>query len=280
MQYTSEREPPMSANPETKRIERFGLAPSSGPERVGKYIRPLADYLASKLGDQLQFSVLKSFSEVAEALEAGKISFAWLSPLTYAFAADHVQLLLRSVRANSGSYYSVLFALENSELRGLKDLYGRRIGWVSRDSMAGYVLPALALREKAIVPGDEFFLGSHAAVVRSVMSGAVEAGATFCSVNPRDEPVKIVSAGWTETVEVGPSRFRTLGLYGPIPGDVLCAAPTVPEGMRDRFVDAMLHIHEQVGGKEIVRGLFGADRFSEAEPGEYLKLRVALDIKV
>jgi phosphate/phosphite/phosphonate ABC transporter binding protein len=267
----------MDAIPETKRIERFGLAPSAGPERVGKYIRPLADYLASRLGDQLQFSILKSFSEVSEALQAGKISFAWLSPLTYAWAAEGVQLLLRSVRADSGSYYSVLFALEASELRGPRDLYGRRIGWVSRDSMAGYVLPVLALREKTIVPGDEFFLGSHAAVVRSVMSGAVDAGATFCSVNPRDEPVKIVSAGWTETVEVGPNRFRTLGIYGPIPGDVLCAAPGVPEPMRERFVDAMLHIHEQPGGREIVRGLFGADRFSEAEPGEYLKLRLAVD---
>ncbi len=267
----------MSATPETKRIERFGLAPSAGPERVGKYIRPLADYLASKLGDQLQFSILKTFTDVADALQAGKVSFAWLSPLTYARAAEKVQLLLRSVRADSGSYYSVLFALESSELRSPQDLYGRRMGWVSRDSMAGYVLPLLALREKAIVVGDEFFLGSHAAVVRSVMSGAVDAGATFCSVNPRDEPVKIVSAGWTETVEVGPNRFRTLALYGPIPGDVLCAAPEVPDTLRDRFVDAMLHIHEQAGGKEIVRGLFGADRFSEAEPGEYLKLRLALE---
>jgi phosphonate transport system substrate-binding protein len=261
---------------DTRKIERFGLAPSAGAERVGQFIQPLADYLAARLGDQLQFSILKTFAEVSTSLQAGRISFAWLSPLTYAWAADNVRLLLRSVRADSGSYHSALFALETSPLRAPKDLAGKRVGWVTDDSMAGYVLPALALREQSIVPGAEVFLGTHAAVVAAVMSGDVDAGATFCSVNPRAGPSKIVSAGWTETVDVGSSRFRTLGLYGPIPGDVLCAAPDVSESLRDRFVDAMLHIQDQPGGKEIVRGLFGADRFSEAESGEYLKLRTAL----
>jgi phosphate/phosphite/phosphonate ABC transporter binding protein len=261
---------------ETSSIERFGLAPSAGAERVGQYIRPLADYLASRMGDRLQFSILKSFGAVAEDLRARRISFAWLSPLTYAWAADSVQLLLRSVRADSETYHGVLFALAGSPLRRAEDLAGKRVGWVSRDSMAGYALPALGLRELGVAPAKEAFIGTHAGVVEAVMSGAIDAGATFCSMSPHPGDTRIVSAGWTTTVDVGSCKFRSLARFGPIPGDVLCAAPGVPVAMREGFVETMLHIQDAPGGLEILRGLFGADRFSRAEPADYLKLRTVL----
>lgn len=261
----------------TPRIERFGLSPSSGPERVLQFVRPLAAYLAERMDCEVQFAILDSFAEVAEELRAHRISFAWLPPLNYARAADGVQLLLRSVRADSGSYHSALFAREESQLRSAADLAGKHVAWVSRDSLSGYVLPALALREAEVKLGEETFAGSHAAVVKAVKDEWADAGATFCHVTEIDGVQHVISAGWTETVDVGTTRFRVLGRYGPVPGDVLCAAPSVAGAALARFLDAMLHVHEQKGGPEAVRGLFGADRFVEADPGEYRKLRLAAE---
>ncbi len=258
----------------------FGLGPSPGPERLARYLGPLGAYLEARAGFAgLAIETLESFTEVAAELESGELRFGWLPAATFARSAraSRIKLLLQSIRGDSSSYHSVLFVRADSPLQTLADLRGRRVAWVSRDSSAGYLLPAHALKESGAEPGWESFEGSHAAVVRAVASGEVEAGATFCSIDPNARPNRIRTAGWTETIEVQNVAFRPVATFGPIPGDVLCASPGSSYGERALFVSAMARMHLDPDGVGIVRGLFGADRFEIALPRHFQSLQAATE---
>lgn len=255
----------------------FGLVASPGLYKTVRFTSPLADYLTERLGEPVRTEILGSFVEVAAALAGGTLSCAWIAPLTYARAAEGLQLLVRSVRRDAGSYHGALFTRADGPIQALEDLRGKKVAWVARDSVSGYVLPALALSERRVQPGAQAFLGTHATVVRAVASGTADAGATFCTLDPRTRPPSIVTAGWQETVDVGQARFRALEFYGPIPSDVVCATPTLARNLRERLVSALERIHETPAGQEMARGLFGADRFVQAEPQEYFRLRLAMD---
>lgn len=256
----------------------FGFAASPGADRVARSIVPLAEYLRHTTGSPtFEIVVLDGFEQVAASLEQGEVAFGWLPPLTFARLAARVtsRLLLQSIRSDSASYHSALFARDDSPLHTLPELRGKRLAWVSQDSSSGYVLAARALAQAGIVPASETFFGSHAAVVAAVRSGSADAGATFCSLDLEARPHRIRSAGWTETIDVGTHRFRALGTFGAIPGDVLCAAPNTSYAQRALFVSAMARMHRDAAGLAILRGLFGADRFEIALPHHYFHLQQA-----
>jgi phosphonate transport system substrate-binding protein len=276
----------------------FGLGPSPGLDRISRYLEPLRAYLISRTQlEGLTIVVREAFTEVADDLEAGRLSFGWLPAVTFARSdgkkparpdrltnpeldgphGRRIKLLLQAIRGDSSSYFSVLFVRDDSPAATLADLRGKRIAWVSRDSSAGYVLAAHALAESGVQPGWESFEGSHAAVVRAVASGEADAGATFCSIDPQLRPNRIRSAGWTETVEVANVRFRPIETFGPIPGDVLCASPDTTYGQRAMFASVMARMHLDPEGVGIVRGLFGADRFDIARPRHFQQLRLATE---
>ncbi|MHB8417952.1 MAG: phosphate/phosphite/phosphonate ABC transporter substrate-binding protein [Myxococcales bacterium] len=257
----------------------LGLGPSPGSERLAKYGGPLRAYLEARTHLEVEVLLRETFSEVADELHAGRLGFGWIPAATFARGEGRRQLklLLQSIRGDSSSYFSVLFVRDQSPVRNLADLGGRRVAWVGRDSSAGYVLAAHALAESGIYPGWESFEGSHAAVVQAVASGEADAGATFCSIDPQVLPNRIRSAGWTETVTVEGARFRPLATFGPIPGDVLCAGQATSYGERALFASVVARMHLDPEGVGIVRGLFGADRFEIALPRHFRELRQAAE---
>lgn len=257
----------------------FGLGPSPGADRIEKFRGALQSYLESRTHAEVEVVVRGTFAEVAEALEGGHLSFGWIPAATFARASrkQRLKLLLQSIRGDQNSYFSVLFTLEDSPLRALSDLRGKRVAWVGRDSSAGYVLAAHALHESGIAPGWESFEGSHAAVVQAVAAREADAGATFCSMDPQVLPNRIRSAGWTETVATGAARFHPIATFGPIPGDVLVAGLVSAYPERALFVSVLARMHQDPEGLAIVRGLFGADRFEIALPHHFQQLRIAAE---
>ncbi len=257
----------------------LGLGPSPGPERLAKYRGPLRAYLEARTQLAVSVDVRETFTEIADELDAGQLAFGWIPAATFARAGGQrrLKLLLQSIRGDQSSYFSVLFTRDESSLRTVTELAGRRIAWVGRDSSAGYVLAAHALSESGIHPGWESFEGSHAAVVTAVASGEADAGATFCTIDPQVLPNRIRSAGWTETVAVPGMRFRPLATFGPIPGDVLCAGRATSYAERALFASVAARMHLDPEGVGIVRGLFGADRFEVALPRHFRELRLATE---
>jgi phosphonate transport system substrate-binding protein len=138
-------------------------------------------------------------------------------------------------------------------------VFGARAAWVDRESAAGYLVIRAALRARGLgferAFKEEKFYGSHDAVVRAVLHGEADVGATYVHVLPDDS---IGKAGW------GAADVKVLARYGPIPADVIAASSSLP-GDQVRAVQAALTNPKERTLLTAAKRLLEADGFVEAE---------------
>jgi phosphonate transport system substrate-binding protein len=206
---------------------------------------------------ELEALFVSSYAGLAQALEHGACDAAWSPPLVAQglLATGIGKPLVTVGRGGRTSYYSVILARKGREAIGAQALAGARMGWVSKLSAAGYVVPALYLRSLGIEPNEIFveqsFLGSHAAVVRALDEERVDLGATYAT---------IARGGRTLVLPDGsPAGARVVTAAGPIPGDVIFAASQLEVSAREALRGAFLSI--EVRGEGALARLMNVDRF-------------------
>jgi ABC-type phosphate/phosphonate transport system substrate-binding protein len=103
------------------------------------------------------------------------------------------------------------------------------MGWVSRRSVTGFLLPRLYLESFGVdvdsMFGTQRFLGSHEAALEALASDSVDVIAT--------DSRRVGSI-------LGRTRGRVLASMGPLPSDLLVAGYAVPPGIRDALIRGMI----------------------------------------
>jgi phosphonate transport system substrate-binding protein len=233
---------------------RLGIV--SGARNAEKNLAALCDDLSTALDRRVTPHIFSSFAELRARLEERAIEIAWSSPI----AAVRLQLLnLASIavgihREGGSSYQSAIFTSAASPIRKLEQLRGKRIAWVDPESAAGHVIPRQKLRTAGVTSfAAQLFEGSHEGVVRAVLAGRADAGATNVALDPVSGQIE--SAGWDR---IAPSdSIRVLATAGPIPPDAIVVSRAVPEETYDKIVEALLAL----GSREYVQPLFGGHGF-------------------
>lgn len=242
---------------------RFGIALSGGGDEREKLTS-----FCEALGEDLDLDVgglaLWHYDRLIEAMDVGDVDVAWLPPVIALLAATSGRVVPVAIPVRRGvtKYSTAIFTREGGEVASLADLVGRTAAWVDRRSTSGYLLARAHLRASGVDLGRAFrserFLGSHELVVRAVMEGTADVGATFVYVDPRPGdglPVP-VRAGW------GKESARVLAVAGPIPADVMAASARIEAPLVERFRRALLS-----PSRELERAAFEllrADRFLPA----------------
>lgn len=166
-----------------------------------------------------------TYTDLLAGLHWGEIHFAWLPPMIAlrAIARGSASPICVPVRAGSAWYWAALFAAADSPLRGAADLRRARVAWVDHMSSSGYLVIRASLRSRGIdlaeAFGEERFARTHEEVVRAVLDGEVDVGATFAHF---DDSGRVRYAGW------GRSTVTMLECAGPIPSDVVAVSPHLP----------------------------------------------------
>lgn len=233
-------------------------------------LETVCEELKSKAGLSIQPLVLRSYDKLLEAMRGGEVHIAWAPPLIALDLelADVATVRLCSRRAGKADYSSVLFTAQTSAVNKLEDLKGGRAAWVDKDSSAGYLVPRLKLLAEGLDP-DKIFAAqtmrrTHEAVVRVVMNGEAELGATFGSFEAgSDVPV---SAGWLDAGYEN-EEVRILGVAGPIPSDVIAVSTQLDRGQADAITAAMKDLGESI------KRLLNADAFDVPEKTHFDELR-------
>ena len=270
----------MSVNspPPTRGAFRFALPPSLGSEQVRERAERLGAFLQNALGKPVEISVVASYEGLAKELLSGKLDAAWAPPFVCARTeAMGVRVLVRGVRLGLSSYRSALVARAGSGLK-LDSLHGKRVAWVDRDSVAGYLLPVAYLKAKGQEPSKTFvsqqLTGSYKASLEAVLSGLADVASVFCP----PESTGLTYADGVEVVLPGKGReFELIAYTEEAPNDgVPVGMGVAPEvvGLLER---ALLGLHESEDGKRLLEELFSAERFEPAPRMGYRALyRVAL----
>lgn len=253
---------------------------ATGPVHLdedGEQLRAsLAARLTDAFGRRTEVVAARSYADVASMIARGDAHLAWLSPAVYVRteASAGLRLLAAIERSHGRGYRGVLFVPAGSDAKTAEDLRDQRVAWVDRDSCAGHLFPRLALRERGLEPAELFreerFEGSHGSVVRAVIRGDADAGATHAQMDEDGETVML--AGWHPYA--GHDGMRPLLVSAPIPPDVICAARPIEGAPIDELRMALLALHER--GEELLDEVFGGPRLVAASADDYEPVRAAM----
>lgn len=165
------------------------------PGEVIEGTQPLADYLASKLGEHGitsgEVRIAANAEEMTRLLLTGEVDlyFDSVYPATLISDATGAQPILRRWRFGVEEYYSVIFSRADGDIDTLADVRGKVMAFDTPYSTSGYFLPVIHLldngfnvvgRQSPLAPDEvgAVFSYDDENTIHWVLSGIAAAGAT------------------------------------------------------------------------------------------------------
>lgn len=124
---------------------------SSNPKKHYPYLKPIADYVAHKMGDlgyvNARVLMAKDNEEMVRFLREGRVD--WVTETPFSAMAlkkqSGAELLLRKWKKNVAEYHTVFFTRKDSGINSLEDLKGKTIAFQDKGSTSAYFIPAYLL---------------------------------------------------------------------------------------------------------------------------------------
>lgn len=146
--------------------------------------RPLADYLAAKLGRQVELRTVDSWEGLAKSLANGETDLALMGPWGYVLANHQAgaQVISTILYDGKPEYFAIMITHPNSGIKSPADLKGRNFAFGDKGSTSGYLIPLHYLMQQGITP-EKYFAKvvhtSHQAIEKQVTEGVLDAGADY-----------------------------------------------------------------------------------------------------
>ncbi|HEX7662985.1 MAG TPA: PhnD/SsuA/transferrin family substrate-binding protein [Polyangiaceae bacterium] len=212
-------------------ILRFAF---SGEDREASVLAPLTDFLSTMIGKEIVPTPLGTYPALLEALRTGWCALGWLPPLVaHDLDVCRQAVPLAAASRRGGRSYSACFvASRESRIWHVGQLAGTRVGWVSKLSAAGYVVPrwhltSLGRKPESLFASEKMY-GTHRAV-RRALGSECDVVATYVETGFGERV--------TSSIEV---PHRVIAVSGPIPSDVVSASARLDVALRERLGRALL----------------------------------------
>jgi len=159
----------------------------SAPE-IQKRFAPLAEYLGQQLGRPVQVRVGSNYEEHISFVGQDAVDIAYIGPAAYVAVVERFgpKPILARMQTKGKPYLSgVIFVRQDSDIRQLADLRGKRFAFGDPQSTMGSLMPRYVLREAGISLQDLGHVShvfSHDNVVLGVLAGDFDAGAVRIDV--------------------------------------------------------------------------------------------------
>jgi phosphonate transport system substrate-binding protein len=170
--YAASTEPPI----------RFGLTAVVVTENL-RFLDQWSQYLEQKTGRKVELVMRKSYREVMDLLDSGRIDFAWICGFPYIQSREPESLQLLTVPVYRGSprYQSYIIVPQSSSYKRFSDLKGKIFAFSDPDSNSGFLYPLSLMVEKDERPEtffrQTFFTFNHAETVQAVSEQFADGGA-------------------------------------------------------------------------------------------------------
>jgi phosphonate transport system substrate-binding protein len=210
-------------------------------------LRPLAEYMESKLGVRVEAFSATDYAGVVQVLSAGQIQLGRIGGGAYAAgyidSKGGIEPLVMDVDADGGKgYRSVLIVRSDSPYKSIDDLKGKSLAWADPNSTSGYLVPNAALRDAGIDPQKHFsrtvFAGGHEQGVLGVLKGNFDSAFTWMSPGHRSGQFRIM-------MDRGLLKLEDLRIVweSPLIANPLWAVPKgIPADMRQGLLDMFLDL--------------------------------------
>jgi len=258
---------PADASPVTKPV-RVAAASMISPQETIRSYGVFFAYLEESVGHSVEMVQRKTYEETYDLLRYGTLDVAMVCTFTYAKGHDEIglELLAAPEVAGRAQYRSLIIAREDSTIRNWDDLSGKRFAFTDPLSASGRIYPLSVLKAKELDPGTYFasttYTYSHDNSIKAVVQGVVDAAS-------------VDSLVYDQWVRQNPDLGVTLRIIDKsdwMPSPPLVVSKRVDPELKESFRQALLTMHEDPKGKEILQSL-GIDRFVVPEDAAYEVVR-------
>jgi phosphonate transport system substrate-binding protein len=260
------------------------FVPSQSAETLEAKAKPLEKLLGDRLGIPVKVSISTNYNTIIEAMASKKVDIGFLPPTGYVLAHDEkksADLLLQAQRYGVDdatgqedktkmvdSYKSMIIVKNDSPIKTIEDLKGKKIAWQDVTSSAGYIYPGLELKKKGIDPDKDvkgIIVKGHDKGVLAVLNGEVDAAAVF--QDARLNVVKDVPDVFTKT--------RVLFFTAPIPNDTISVRPDMDPEWKKKIADAFIAIGKDPQGQQIISDVYSHRGYTASDDSKFNVVRDA-----
>ena len=262
----------------TAKVLRISAIPDQKPEKLNRLYGLVANELSQQLGVTVKYVPMTDYTAAVSAFRTGDLDLVWFGGLTGVQARlQKPGARVLAQRDIDASFHTIFIASTRSGLKpvtnvkGLTELKGKRFTFGSESSTSGRLMPQYFLSKAGVTLSDfaggaPGFSGSHDATIALVQSGAYDAGAV-------NEQV------WRSSLHNGKAnRAKVLAIW---------KSPGYPDyhwiaqgnldqrfgkGFTAKLQKAILSWRPSDPQQKVILGLFGAQQFIPASPGEYKRI--------
>lgn len=190
------------------------------------------------------------YNAAVEAVRANRAQIAWYGGKTYIQAAEiaDVEAFAAGVRKGDtdASYFAYFVVPEDSPLKEISDLRGKKLALNSIGSTSGDLIPQVELMKAGLsVKNDNdfervFYAGSHDACLMAAINKHVD----VCGMSSRNFDARVADG------TLDPTKVRIIHRSTPVPPPPLAYSKKLSLEVRNKIKSATLeaHKHGRIGG--------------------------------
>jgi phosphonate transport system substrate-binding protein len=146
--------------------------------------RPLAQFLATRLGRKVELRTVDTWEGLAKSLANGETDIALLGPWGYVLANNEAGAQAVSTILYDGKpeYFGIMVTHPDSGIHSMADLKGKTFAFGDKGSTSGYLIPLHYFMQQGIDPERYFskvIYTKHQAIETQVTAGVLDAGADY-----------------------------------------------------------------------------------------------------
>ena len=208
---------------------------------------PLMAYLSDSIAQKVVLYIAKDYGDLRSQMESDAVDIGTFSPFGYVDATrgGKIRLIAQCVINGTASYRGVIIAGNDTGLKSLADLRGKRFAFVDPKSASGYVYPRALLIEHGITPEKFFkqiiFAGGHDKVIADVLERRVDAGAVY------EDALGIAKAKGLPT-----EKLLTLASTEPIPHDAVAVRIGLDDAVAKKILAALVDLDKSDAGRRVI----------------------------
>lgn len=227
----------------------FGVNPFIAPDSIKKMYVPILERVCQSVGLKARTIIVKDYEALSDTMENGILDIGWFSPFAYVNAHKKcgAEAILTPKVGGKYSYNGYIITRKDSGIKSVNDLKNKNFGYVDVNSASGYLYARHLIKSNGMDPETMFsktsFLGNHDNVIKAVLAGEIDAGATF---NEAFE--KAASSGMdTQNLEI-------IAKTEDIPKDALAVRPGMSEELIAKIQKAFVDFNNYQGIETKVQG--------------------------
>jgi phosphonate transport system substrate-binding protein len=153
-------------------------------EKNDSTYKPLANYLAAKLGRTVELRTVDTWEGLAKSLANGETDLALMGPWGYVLANHEAgaQAISTILYDGKPEYFALMITHPDSGIQTVQDLKGRTFAFGDKGSTSGYLIPLHYFMTQGINPDTYFskvLYTKHQAIETQVAAGQLDAGADY-----------------------------------------------------------------------------------------------------